>query len=340
MSYTSTSDFLMSNTLTADFLNIHTLCNLFPVIGETVQLAIGEKSLENLSDEIREIIISIYNKNLPDIKIMIKYSSIGGCLNKYYYGNIEFSPIDYFKLALDTNNNAWIEYLKPLIYTGELHIPLKADEIQHLLKNLIIMTNKYAVCSFCNFCRKLGFGKLLTINYEFFNQLSEEQCLFVLEYRIYTIGKLCDMLYFACSKSYIKIAELMVYYGVNPVYYNDALDLACTKGQYESFLFMQYVGAKIHNSSLYYACIGKNKKIIVGVLKYDKLKYKIPNKTLYEICKTNDMQLIQLIFEEFANEYRNINGLVEAYDNKDIEKMKKILIDNQEIDVDAYFISG
>lgn len=318
------------------------LAKLFPIydINEI------KRELDDIQ-ELHEIKTQIQNNELPSYYLILKYSSLNGKIHDLPIN--EQNIKGYLKIALNTNNTPWIEYLGVNFYISSLYNIfeelLMENSIQgadYLLKYAMLY---YTEHSYNNLFSKLvNNDKLDSAKYIYEKTcLNENQlypfiqdCSEYVAIKIY-IGKLFDTSYtegliHACKKGYKELFEKMLKLS-NPCYDYIYCSYYAAEGGYTEILEQMIItcidnmyAIAYHGSDeydftdaiyfrfsdiLYYACKSGNIITVNKVLEYI-------NKEIC-ICKVmNTWITLKCIENKTYNYIRGLEGACERDSNEEI----------------------
>lgn len=209
-SYLITNSFIRSFTRSSAMSFTRSFTGLFPVLDEVQYL--NENEIVKYTNKIfNSIYKSLCKNDIPDIRYMIKYSSLNDIrLIEYYVQNKTPKYIEYLTMALETDNAIWIKYLLKIFGKNRL---------QKIVEQYLLNTDIKTISLL------FKYRKIFTVNKKLFHQLPDESCVFAIQNNLYKFDKVNNGLYYACKYDLLKLAKLMIEYGA------DDFD----KGLYEAY---------------------------------------------------------------------------------------------------------
>lgn len=226
---------------------------------------------------------ALKHNGIPDIKFMIKYSSLSGNLEKYYRDRIKLTKINYLTIALETCNKQWIKYLLKKI---------KICKLFKIFENYLLNSNIDALKSLIQYHN-------FSVKDEIFYQLSDIMQTFVIKNNLYKIKNNNRELLRVYSISYKIIPEL-----------NDielGLQYACTHGNLFLAKLMILEGAKTTYAGLCIAAISGKIDLVELMLTYESTNLNdVVNYTIVFGKKEHMLKILELLIKYGANNYNDI----------------------------------
>lgn len=213
---------------------------LFPPLDEIETLNATDNT-KYTNKAFNRIFKALNKHGVPDIKYMIKYSSLQGRLIDFHKTDKSPKIIEYLKIAFETNNTPWIKYLLP---------KFKVNKIRKIIINYLHISYLTPICVALEHCENI------TINKQIFKNLSDELCVFVIQNKLYKFNNPNKVLIFACKKGYVNLIKLMITLGADD--FNGVIFYVCYYGYIELAKIMINSGNNINitniHASLLIAC--------------------------------------------------------------------------------------